>query len=135
MVQAKRAQLGDRGDMALPDGVELCDEGRDAVGVLPVAGAELVLLGIQILLAALARRYVLNQLVTAVHPPRRAGDRRQHGAQAERRGPAVLQNRVQDVRRVDPEVGPEEIDQLGLGQLVQVLAELPFGGAPGEVRV
>ena len=56
----------------------------------------------------------LAELVAAVHPPGRAGDRREHGAHPEGGRAAVLQRRVQDVGRVHPEVGPEPVDQLSL---------------------
>src|SRR5438132_5526884 len=90
------------------------DERGDGRGVLPVAGPQLVLLGIQVLLAAFARRRPLDEFIAAVHTPRWSRDRRQRGPEAERGRPAVLQGGVQDVRSVDPEIGPEPVDYLSL---------------------
>src|SRR5271166_1304071 len=63
-----------------------------------VARPELVLLGVEILLAALPHRDVLEQFVTGVHPPARAQGRRQHRADREHPRAIVLQDGMQDVR-------------------------------------
>ncbi len=76
---------------------------------------------------------MLVELEPGVHPPGRA----QHGGEgrpdAERRRAAVLQVRVQDVGRVDEQVGPHvrrRVPQFG-----EVLLELRLGVLPGEVGV
>ena len=74
VMEAQVPQLPERG-MAAPDGVEALDEGRDApslaFGGLPVTGAQLVLLRVQVLLAALAQVEVLVELEAGVDAPRR----------------------------------------------------------------
>ena len=103
-------------------------------GRVPVADPDLVLLGVEVLLAARLDRDVLEQLVAGVHAPRRRARRGDHGTDLERRRAAVLEVGVQDVGGVDEEVRPHRV--VGLrGHLAEVLLELPLGGAPGEVGV
>ena len=81
---------------------------RLAVGQrgVEVAGTQFVLLGIEVLLAALADRSVLEQLVAGVHAPCRAHRGGQRRADREHSRPAVLQALVQDVGGVDAQVLP-----------------------------
>src|SRR5690606_12283823 len=77
-------------------------------GGLPVPWAVLVFLGVEVFLATGPDRQTLEQLVSGVDPPRRRARHGERGAQPERRGTAVLQERVQDVGRVDEEVRAQE---------------------------
>ena len=104
------------------------------VGLLPVADADLVLLRVEVLLAAGLDREVLEELVAGVHPPARGAGGRDGGPDLERRRTAVLEERVQDVGGVHEEVRPHHVRGL-VGHLVEVLLELPAARAPGEVRV
>ena len=81
-----------------------------------------------------ADRHVLEQLVAGVHAPARRAGRGDRGADLERRRAAVLQVGVQDVGRVDEEVRPHQVVGL-VGELAEVLLDLPLRGAPREVRV
>ena len=91
---------------------------------LEIARTQLVLLGVQVLLAAFAHRPVLEQLVAGVHAPGRAHRGRQHRADREHARAAVLQALVQDVGRVDEQIRPGVVGVLG-----DLLAEL------GELRL
>src|ERR1700694_3480793 len=113
-MHAERPQLCDGASVLVADLVEPADKWRERPGASPVTGPELVLLGVEVLLAALSQRCGLVQLVAAVHAPRRAGDRRQGGARPERSWATGLQGRMQDVGSVHPEVGPKPADHLGL---------------------
>ncbi len=117
------------------DAVHRGDERRHRVGPAPVAGTQLVLLGVQVLLVGVAGRLVLEQLVAAVHPV--AGHERggQHEPHQERGRRPVAQRAGQDVGCVRPEVGPHVVGQRAVGDLVDVLAQLPRRGAPREVGV
>ena len=89
MVEVEVAQLL-QGGMAPPDPVERGDQRGDgaalALGRLPVAGPQLVLLRVEVLLAALAQRGVLAQLVAAVDAPGGGEGRGEHGARPRRPG-------------------------------------------------
>ena len=109
---------------------------RAALGrrLVPVADPDLVLLRVEVLLAAGLDGHVLEQLVARVHAPARRPGGRDGGPDLERRRPAVLQVGVQDVGRVHEEVRPHHV--VGLGrELAEVRLELPLRGAPGEVGV
>ena len=96
---------------------------------------DLVLLGVQVLLRARPDGDVLEVLVAGVDPVARAERRRQHEPRLERRPAAVLEVLVQDVGRVGEEVGPEVLLLAGVGQLGDVLGQLPARVLPGEVGV
>ena len=104
-------------------------------GRVPVADADLVLLRVQVLLAARLDRHVLAELEAAVDAVERRQRRGEHEPHAERGPAARLQVLVQDVRRVREEVRPEVLRHLGLRELGQVLAAAPPRVPPGEVRV
>ena len=134
-VEAQRSQLLQRGVPAA-GGVEGGDQVADVgLGGAPVAPLQLVLLGVEVLLVGLAGGLVLAQLVTRVEAPVGAHRRREHGADAEGGRRPVAQGAGEDVGRVRPEVRSEVVDALALGELLAVLAQLPCGRAPGEVRV
>ena len=119
-------------------GVELGQVRREGaalgLGARPVADADLVLLRVEVLLAARPHRDVLVELVAGVHAPARRAGGREHRADLERGRPAVLQVGVEDVGGVDEEVRPHQV--VGLRRhLAEVLLDLPLGGAPGEVGV
>src|SRR6202049_2805445 len=134
-MHAEGVQLRDRPAVLVPDLIEPADKWRERSGLIPVTRPELVLLGVEILLAALSQGCGLVELVAAVHSPGGAGDRGQTGGHRERGWAAVLPRRVQDVGRVYPEVGPEPVDHFCLRQFSQILGELPGAVAPREVRV
>ena len=124
--------------MGPPDGVEPAQVRREraalGLGGLPVADPDLVLLGVEVLLAPRPDRDVLEQLVAGVDAPARRAGRRQRRADLERRRAAVLEELVEDVGGVDEEVRPHQVVG-AVGELAQVVLDLPLGGAPGEVRV
>ncbi len=116
------------------DLVQPADLGRDIAGPVPVPDADLVFLGIDVLLAP-SQGAGLAKLEAVVHPPEpreRAGER---GADQERRPPAGLEKEGIDVRRVDEEMRTEEIRHRLFGKLGEVRSQLIFGVAPGEIRV
>ena len=103
------------------------------LGALEVAGTQLVLLRVEVLLAAFADGVVFEQLVARVDAPGRRKRGGQSGTQREHAGAAVLQALVQDVRGVDEQVG--SASSALCRDLVAELGEFPLGGPPGEVRV
>ena len=109
VVEVEVAQLL-QGGVPPPDPVERGDQRGDgaalALGRLPVAGPQLVLLRVQVLLAARAHRGVLAQLVAGVDAPGGREGRGEHGAHLEGGAAAVLEVGVQDVGGVHEEVGP-----------------------------
>ena len=135
-VEAQRAQLLQR-RVRPPDLVEPADVGHEAaprrLGAGPVARAELVLLAVEVLLAARADGDVLEQLEARVDAPGGAHHRGEHRADLEHRRAAELQRLVQDVRGVHEEVRPHVVRVRG--QLAAVVLELAALGAPREVRV
>ena len=80
-----------------------------------------------------AHGHVLERLVARVDPVARRERRREHEPALERGPPALLQGRVEDVRRVRPQVRPEE--RRPLAELLDELDELRLRVLPGEVRV
>ena len=106
------------------DAVDRRDEILDVVRVLPIPVTILVLLRVQIFLAA-GHRPALAQFESAVDAVGRAERRRQDQADPERRRTALLQIGVQDVRRVGEEIRAEELRHLGAGELGEVLGRAP----------
>ena len=96
---------------------------------------DLVLLGVQVLLRALADGDVLEVLEARVDPVARAERRGQHEPRLERRPAAVLEVGVQDVGRVGEEVRAEVLLLAGVGELRDVLGQLLARVLPGEVGV
>ena len=94
----------------------------------------LVLLGVQVLLAARLDRRLLDPLVAGVDPVGRAQRRGEHQPRLERRAAAVLELLGEDVGGVGEEVGAEVV-LADVGQLADVLLELPARLLPGEVGV
>ncbi len=122
--------------MLAPDAVHLRDERRKAVGARAVPAPDLVLLGVEVLLAAGHARRVLHELVGGAVDPvvgRECG--REQEAQLEGRRARVLQMPGQDVRRVRPAVRAEVFACRRGVQFSEVLGELLLGLAPGEIRV
>ena len=98
------------GRVLAADPVDLADQRSERVGPLQVPAADLVLLRVQVLLAAGLARDVLEQLERrAVDPVRRAQRRRHDVARLEHRPAAGLERLVEDVRRVRPDVRAEEL--------------------------
>ena len=95
----------------------------------------LVLLRVEVLLAPLAHRHVLEVLVAGVDPVGRRQRRREHEPRLERRPAAALEVLVEDVRRVDEEVRPVVLRPSPMRQLRHVLDQLAARVLPGEVRV
>ena len=125
---AQRGVLGSRS-------VEQREQARDAdrIGVLPAAGAELVLLVVVGLLVG-AARLVLHEFVAGVDAPRGRTQRGEHRADREDRGATVPHLRGEDVVRRGPEGRAHEVRRL-FGDLTQVLFDFLLGGPPREVRV
>ena len=134
VVEVQRAQVGEGGLLAA-DLVEAGEERRQAAWLLEVPLADLVLLGVEVLLGARSHRRVLAELERRpVDAPRRRQRRRQCGPAGEHRAAAGLQLLGEDVGRVRPGVGPEVVDG-ARRQVLEVLAQLPRRLAPGEVGV
>ena len=110
-----------------PDLVDAADHRQQRAVERALLG--LVLLGVEVLLGALAHRHVLEPLVARVDPVGRAQRARQHEPRGERGRPAVLQVGVEDVGRVDEEVGAEVLALGPVGELVDVLARAPSGSS------
>ncbi len=95
--------------MPAPDLVEFGDVRREraalCVGAGPVADPDLVLLRIEVLLAAGLDRYVLIQFVAGVHAPTRGSGGGQRCPDLEHRRAAVLQGGMQDVGGVTKKLG------------------------------
>ena len=106
--------------------VDARDHFGKAPGLIEAADANLVFLGIQVLLAAFTHRHVLAQLEAAVDAVAGAQRRRQHEARLERRRSASLQVLVQDVGGVREEVRPHVLADLGLRQLGEVVHQSPL---------
>ena len=121
--------------MLAPELVDASDQRRDAARPIPVPLLVLVLLGIEIFLAAARHRPVLAQLEAAVNAIGRAQRRRQHQPDLEGRPAPTLQILGQDVRRIDEEIGAQVLAHVGLRELGEILGDLRLGVPPGEVRI
>ena len=86
---------------------------RFAIGQRRLEISASLLFRVQVLLAAVAHRPVLEQLVTGVHAPRRAHRRRQHRPDGSVSGAAVLQAGMQDVGSIDEQIRPGVVGVLG----------------------
>src|SRR5262245_7329674 len=89
--------------MRSPDGVDLGDDFREAVGALVVAHANLILLRIEILLGPGAKRNVFRKFEPAVDAVRRADGCGKHEPYVEGRPPPALKIGVEDVWSVGEE--------------------------------
>ena len=96
---------------------------------------DLVLLRVEVLLAARLHRDVLAELEAAVDAVAGAERRREHQADLECRQSAMLQELVQDVRRIGEQVRAEVLVHVRLRQLGEVLVQLRLRVAPREVGV
>ena len=103
-------------------------------GAVPVA--DLVLLAVEVLFAAGLGGDVFAELeggaVDAVAGGEGGGE---DDALHEGGAAAVLERGVEDVRRVGPDVGGEEVGDGRLGDLFEVGLQFGLAGAPGEVGV
>src|SRR5579859_4435455 len=99
--------------MFAAQGVQTGEEGRQRptlrLGGGPVPRPQLVLLRVQVLLAARSYRLVLAELVPGVDPPGRAERGGEDRSDLEARTSRVLKVLVQDVRRVDKQIRTQEI--------------------------
>ena len=132
MVNGRVTQLL-QGRMSATDLIETSHEQFDVRFGVEVAGTVLILLGVCVLLAS-RQRLVLADLEARVHAPRRAHGRSQDCADGESGRVAIVEVDRVDVRGVGEEVRTVEVRGL-VGDLVEVLLQLPLGGAPGEVGV
>ncbi len=121
-----------------PDGVEPGQQPGEgaalAFGGVPVAACELVLLRVQVLLAAFSERGVLAQFVAGVDAPGRRQRRGEDGPYLEGGASALLEVGVQDVGGVGEEVRPHVAGGLA-GEFREVVGQFLLGVAPGEVGV
>src|SRR6185436_18980899 len=93
-----QAPVGLQRDVLDPYCIQFPDQRSEAVRPLAVPALDLVLLGVEVFLAAGLARLVLHQLVgRAVDAVARGERRGEHGADDECRAPALLQVLVQDV--------------------------------------
>ena len=122
--------------VVLADVVDQRDQLAQAVGALQVPASELILLRIEVFLGALLARLVLTELegrsIDAVARTQ-GGSQDQPGD--ERRSAAGLEVLSQDVRGVGPQAGAKKLAHGRLGQLGEVLTQLPAAVAPGEVGI
>jgi hypothetical protein len=120
--------------VVLAQAVQQPDVVLDVDRVVVVPGADLVLLGVEVLLLARHRRRlaVLEAVVDAVVRAQRRGEEE---ADAEAGHAARLEVDRVDVGRVDEEVRPHVVAAFLCGELGEVLGELVLGVAPGEVAV
>jgi hypothetical protein len=133
-IEELEAQMAVQRRIGAADLVQPADLGLDIAGSVPVPGADLVFLGIDVLLPP-SQCAGLAKLEAVVHPPEpreRACERR---ADQERRPSAGLEKEGIDVRRVDEEMRAEEIRHRLFGKLREIRGELIFGVAPCEIRV
>ena len=131
---AQQLQRGVRAADLVEPGEVRRERAALGLGGGPVADPDLVLLRVEVLLAARLDGHVLEELEAGVHAPARRPGRGDRRADLERRRAAVLQVGVQDVGGVDEEVRPHQVVGL-VGELAEVLLDLPLRVAPGEVRV
>ena len=118
------------------DAIHECNKLAQAGRVVAVPMANLILLGVVVLLFTRCNRPAVHELEgRPIDAVARAEGGRQHQADHESRAAAVLQVFGQDVRGVGPEVGAEEITDRRLTQLGEILDQLVFGVAPREVVV
>ena len=117
--------------MRAPDLVEPPDQREQRPVEAPLA--HLVLLGVEVLLAARAHGDVLARLVPGVDAVARRERRREDEPTLEGRAAALLQRGVEDVGRVRPQVRAEE--RRPVAELLDELDELGLGVLPREVRV
>ncbi len=128
MMGAQRRVLG-------ADPVQPGDLGHDVAGPVPVPGADLELLAVEILLLARCQRRALAQLEAVIDAEQPGQRRRRRGADQEGAALAGLQEGRVDVGRVDEEMRPEEVGRRLGGELGQIFGELRLAVAPGEVGV
>src|SRR4029453_7950376 len=108
----------------------------ETVRALEIPLLELVLLGVEVLLTPGLARLPLGELEgRAVDPVARGQRRRENEPRDEGGSTAVLEVLGEDVRRVRPDVRPEELALLAAGQLAEVLDQLVLRVSPGEVGV
>ena len=117
------------------DLVDRADQRRERRLLLVVARLDLVLLGVAVLGGGVVGRLVLAQLVAGVDAVERHERGGEDEAQRERARRRVAQVVVEDVGRVGPERRPHVLHERRVGELGDVLAQLPRLVAPGEVRV
>src|SRR5439155_23330002 len=130
------ASIGLEGWVLVPDPVDDRDQLAEAIRPVALPRAQLVLLRIKVFLRALLSSAALHQLegrtVDAVAGAERGG---QDQSRLERRPASGLEVLAENVGRVGPEVGPEELPDRRLRELWEVLIQLPGRVAPREVRV
>src|SRR5580704_2159142 len=103
---------------------------------MQIAVLQFILLGIQVLLAARLKRHVFAQLerrtINSIAGPQRC---RQYQAHHERGPFALLEKSRKYVRRVWPQARAEELSHFRLHKLAEVLGDLFFRVAPGEISI
>jgi len=105
------------------------------LGTSPITRTQLVLLRIQVLLAAGLGVQVLEQLEAGVHAVGRRERCREHRADRERARATVHEVLVEDVRRIGEEVRAKIFLHLALRQFGEILGQLLFRIPPGEIGV
>ena len=135
LLHQRRPVAGQR-RFGAPEFIEPGDERRQALRSVEIPARDLVLLRIEILLAArLARRHRHQFQGRAVDPPVAHRQRRQRQPDEEHRPAPGLERLVEDVGRVGPEVGAEEVGDGRARDLGEVGGELGLLRPPGEVGV
>ncbi|MNV83602.1 hypothetical protein D3C71_1774180 [compost metagenome] len=129
-----QAAVGLQRGIGVPDLVQAGDLGADVAGAVPVALAQLVLLGVQVFFLA-GQGGALAEFEAAVHAPQAGSQRRQRRAYQKAGAPRGLQEEGVDVRRVHKEVRPEEVGRRRRGDLFQIGFQLRLLVAPGEIGV
>ncbi len=121
-----------QGRMRAPDLVQPPDQ-RQQRPLQASPLLELVLLRVEVLLAARPHRHVLARLVARVDPVARRQRGGEHEPRLEGRPASFLEVRVEDVGRVRPHVGP--VERRPRARLLDELDELGLRVLPGEVGV
>ena len=120
----------------LPDSVDDRDQLAQAVGTVAIPFPRLVLLRVQVFLRTLFAGAVFHELESrAVDPVAGAQGGGEDEARLESRPASGLQVLGEDVRRVGPQVRPEELADRRLRQLGEVLVQLVRRVPPSEVGV
>src|SRR5262249_8285433 len=129
-----QSEVGLQGRVGLAQAVERGDLGNDVAGRIVPANPYLILLRVEIFLPARQRRR-LAQLEAGIHAPQPGERRRQRGANEEPGASRGLQEEGVDVRRVDEKMRAEIVLDVARRKLGEIVDQLLFAVAPGEVGV
>src|SRR5262245_22010308 len=131
-----QALIALEGWVLAPDAIHPCNKLLQALTLLQVPRADLVLFRIEVFLTAFGARTMLAEFeggaIDAIEGTECGG---QHQACEKGRSATVLQILRENIRRVRPQVRAEILPGLSLRQLGEVACDLLLGMAPGKVGV